>query len=273
MRFHACLIALAAIVFSSVSAANARDRALVVGVDHYPGIVVLDEPHKVRALLADLCASQSAQRYIITAALEQGVPSQLRSYADITSGHALDRISVQLRTDTGFGEPESRWAVESIAFAMGLLSIEHLNILAHDAASRAHHQEATSNAITTTGLQVHPDQQRSISPPVVTNPIPPPLVWKPTQVTPPLAPPISKLPPTAKIKPRRSRRSTGDVVGGFWAGLLIWWLGCIALYFVLTVIGRVTGLADHDPKIMAVTYITAYVFLAVFMIVRAFRGD
>ena len=90
------------------------------------GVSVLDNPSFVRAFLADMCADEPAERYVIVTALEERVPAQLSSYRDISASHAINRVALQMRKDTGVGENECNWAVETIALALGLISIKSL---------------------------------------------------------------------------------------------------------------------------------------------------
>jgi len=82
------------------------------------GAVLLDDPQKVQALMADLCPSERAKRYVIVAALEQGVPQQLRTVRNIATSHVVNRVADQLRLYTGIGASECSWAVDSISYAM-----------------------------------------------------------------------------------------------------------------------------------------------------------
>jgi peptidylprolyl isomerase len=94
------------------------------------GIAILENPSVVRAYLADLCPSEQSQRFVLFAALNFGIPLQLRSHQPTSGIHLIDRVAQQFRAETGVGERECRWAVESIALAMGLIDPHALEIQA-----------------------------------------------------------------------------------------------------------------------------------------------
>ena len=85
------------------------------------GVDLLEDLQKFRALLTDLCPLERAKRYVIVVALEEGTPRQLRSSAETSTTIGLDRVTAQLRSATGIGETECPWAVDSIAWTMGLV--------------------------------------------------------------------------------------------------------------------------------------------------------
>jgi hypothetical protein len=215
-----------------------RDALRQIVVDY--GIGILQNHQKVRALLADFCVNQRAQRYVIVTALEHGIPGGLETGQPI-SAHAIDRLSALLRAETGIGETECQWAVETIALASGTMN----------AADVQHHHFDTADAKSSDSKNIPPSAVVPHRLPQVASPPPPP-----KKAIVPVAPA-----PSPVLHTFTRKKSIGELIGSairiLFGSLFVWWLGDIPIYLVLEIIGKVTHIDDH-AEVMNSLYVVAY---------------
>lgn len=82
---------------------------------------VLENPRLLRSLLSDECTGATREITLVVAALENGIPADLRSSVDVggrVSTQTVDRLARRLMDDRGFTEAAARWSVESWAQAL-----------------------------------------------------------------------------------------------------------------------------------------------------------
>ena len=81
------------------------------------GPVLLNEPERVSALLADLCGSYPRERFLLIHALQERIPFELQNQPQGSIVHVL-RLSQRLQKRYGFSAEAAQWAVESWSLAL-----------------------------------------------------------------------------------------------------------------------------------------------------------
>ena len=81
------------------------------------GPILLNEPARVDALLADLCRSDSRERFLLIHALRQHIPSELQTLRQ-NSADFERRFSQQLQNRYGFSSEAADWSIDSWLFAL-----------------------------------------------------------------------------------------------------------------------------------------------------------
>ena len=87
------------------------------------GQILLSEPERVSALLADLCGSYPRERFLLVHALLERVPFELQNQPQGNIAHAL-RLSQRLQKRYGFSAEAAQWAVESWSLALKITAPE-----------------------------------------------------------------------------------------------------------------------------------------------------
>ncbi|MYH63867.1 MAG: hypothetical protein F4148_19685 [Caldilineaceae bacterium SB0675_bin_29] len=87
------------------------------------GQVLLSEPERVSALLADLCGSYPRERFLLVHTLLEHVPFELQNQPQGNIAHAL-RLSQRLQKRYGFSAEAAQWAVESWSLALKITAPE-----------------------------------------------------------------------------------------------------------------------------------------------------
>jgi len=226
------------------------------------GVTVLDDPVIVKALLADLCPDSRAERYVIVTALELGVRGELRSIRRNAAAAAIDRIATKLRKETGIGEQESLWAVQSIAIAAGVVGTEGLATLHKPVSSPASSTPPSLNPKNSSQNQSQSFQPNKAAKSVRNLP---PQRSTPVQNSPPALAATTR-------PPHRTIRSIWSVIKELPIIIFVWWLGCIPIYFVLYVLGRSSGLANHAGAIDSL-YVIGYGLWLIAIIVYQVRNQ
>lgn len=85
---------------------------------------ICDAPKRVEALLRDLCGAYRREINIIMGALEERVAADLIAASNTAGPRAalLARLAARLRDNLAYTPEAARWAVETWAFALGILS-------------------------------------------------------------------------------------------------------------------------------------------------------
>jgi len=90
-------------------------------LDEY-GKKLCDDPKRLEAFLRDLCGEYKREIFALIGALEGGVPRDLMaSHGDVPREMLLERLTRGLH-DRALEEDAARWAVESWALALGIIS-------------------------------------------------------------------------------------------------------------------------------------------------------
>jgi hypothetical protein len=94
------------------------------------GRSLCDDPLRCEGLLRDFCGQNRAEIFALSQAVRQGIPSELiTSSGQLPPEVFLGRFSKRLEEDCGMDGAIARWAVESWALALGLVSEDQLNRL------------------------------------------------------------------------------------------------------------------------------------------------
>ena len=149
---------------------------------------ICDTPKRVEALLRDLCGAYRREINIIMGALEERVAADLiaASAAAVPRAALLARLAARLRDNLAYTPEAARWAVETWAFALGILSEAEFQ-------ERARAETATDT----------PQARRSAAPPTLREPKPSaankpgvtPQAPQPQRATPFSSPPPLPAPP------------------------------------------------------------------------------
>jgi pSer/pThr/pTyr-binding forkhead associated (FHA) protein/S1-C subfamily serine protease len=104
-------------------AAAVRRQLIDLVRSHGPGL--LDDSRRVRAMLADAVAGATAEANLIALALASGVPARLRDAERDPRGPAaaMDAVAQDLHRSSSVQLADAAWAVESIAAALGMVSL------------------------------------------------------------------------------------------------------------------------------------------------------
>src|SRR5215210_6693636 len=85
---------------------------------------VCDDARQCEGLLRDLCSGYKRETHVLVSALRERVPHELlnASSSGITKEVTIARLSKRLHDDLAMTEESARWAVESWALALGVIS-------------------------------------------------------------------------------------------------------------------------------------------------------
>ncbi|MUG96833.1 hypothetical protein F7734_32630 [Scytonema sp. UIC 10036] len=87
------------------------------------GRSVCDDPLRLEGLLRDFCGQHRREIFILVSTLKEKVPAELLSSKNsVPQEVLLARLSKRIQENLGFAEDTARWAVESWALALGVLS-------------------------------------------------------------------------------------------------------------------------------------------------------
>lgn len=97
-------------------------QALVEVVRQYGGALA-DDPRRTEALLRDYCPERKRETFQLVSAIRERVPADLLTSKDSTPRDVLlPRLMARLSENLGLPEAAARWAVESWALALGVVS-------------------------------------------------------------------------------------------------------------------------------------------------------
>lgn len=175
---------------------------------------ICDAPKRVEALLRDLCGAYRREINIIMGALEERVAADLiaASNSAVPRAALLARLAARLRDNLAYTPEAARWAVETWAFALGILSEAEFQERARAEAAEAQRSAATppvrdpqptAERTPSAASQASQPQRQTTSPtpppqpaPAPKTTMPPPIVQRPTAAHPlPAAPRRTPAPP------------------------------------------------------------------------------
>ncbi|MFM7882918.1 MAG: hypothetical protein ACKO8H_14150, partial [Microcystis panniformis] len=91
------------------------------------GHSLCDEPQRCEGLLRDLCGQYQKEIAVLVGALKERVPADLLASQNSTPAVVfLARLTKKLQDNLGLAEEAARWAVESWALALGVISSNDL---------------------------------------------------------------------------------------------------------------------------------------------------
>jgi hypothetical protein len=91
------------------------------------GRSLCDEPQRCEGLLRDLCGQYQKEIAVLVGALKERVPADLLASQNSTPAVVfLARLTKKLQDNLGLAEEAARWAVESWALALGVISSNDL---------------------------------------------------------------------------------------------------------------------------------------------------
>ena len=91
------------------------------------GRSLCDEPQRCEGLLRDLCGKYQKEIAVLVGALKERVPADLLASQNSTPPVVfLARLTKKLQDNLGLAEEAARWAVESWALALGVISSNDL---------------------------------------------------------------------------------------------------------------------------------------------------
>ena len=94
------------------------------------GRSLCDEPQRCEGLLRDLCGQYQKEIAVLVGALKERVPADLLASQNSTPPVVfLARLTKKLQDNLGLAEEAARWAVESWALALGVISSNDLKTL------------------------------------------------------------------------------------------------------------------------------------------------
>src|SRR5258708_3330217 len=101
-------------------------------IDRY-GHTVCDDQRRCEGLLRDLCGAHRQEIFILMSALRERVAADLQVSSSSTSKTALlARLTQRLADNLGLQAEIARWAVESWAVALGVLTPQELTVSASE---------------------------------------------------------------------------------------------------------------------------------------------
>jgi hypothetical protein len=93
---------------------------------------ICDDARRCEGLLRDLCSGYKRETHVLVSALRERVPHELlnTSSSGITKEVTIARLSKRLHDELAMTEEAARWAVESWALALGLMTATEISKLA-----------------------------------------------------------------------------------------------------------------------------------------------
>lgn len=139
-----------------------------------------NDPRRTEALLKDLCPAHKRETFVLVSAVRERVPADLLSSKDSTPHEVLlARLSRRMADDLALADDVARWAVESWALALDIISADQLKAAASGGSGGTVVDGAARGAL-------------------VSPPIPPPVPF----VSPPVSPPTPYTsPPSPQMGP------------------------------------------------------------------------
>lgn len=230
------------------------------------GTTIYASPKKLESLLRDLCGQHRREINIVTGAIEEGVAADLiTKQRTMPRDVLLAQLSQRLQDNLAYTPDAALWAIETWAFALGVLSEQELETRAQKRriVEPAPPVERTNQSAPRTPPPLPPSQVRQPkptlrqpSPPTPVLPASPPTPARAsTRISQPLSPPKTKpaspaimrttaaqaapqvvIPPAPQIAVQPARRGFG------WRGCLVTLLICVVLF--------IAGLLIVPPVIM-----------------------
>src|SRR6516225_2668285 len=83
-----------------------------------------NDPRRFEALLRDLCPQWDWKPRVLVDALKERVPQELTSSSSSTLAQVkAEQLAKRLETDLGLTQEAARWAIDSWALAMGVVTL------------------------------------------------------------------------------------------------------------------------------------------------------
>lgn len=102
---------------------NALPRHTLTRIIAKHGRAICDSPKRLEALLRDLCGADRREVNILVGAMEERVAADLlRAGASVPREVMLAQLIARLENDLAYTQEAARWAVDSWAVALGVLS-------------------------------------------------------------------------------------------------------------------------------------------------------
>jgi uncharacterized RDD family membrane protein YckC len=202
---------------------NNLPRQKLYELIHKYGRSLCDEPTRTKGLLSDFCGQYRKEINVLIIALQEGIPGNLllSSQNSIPQTVTLTRLSKRLHDNLGLDEEAARWAVESWALALNLVSQLELD------------------GFSSTPIPFKDSAQRKNSLPiddsVGVRPPPVPATYRQEVISPLPTAPAPIAPPGS---PDPANQSRPLQYAGFWkraAAALIDWVIVITAWFVIVV--------------------------------------
>ncbi|MEJ7616941.1 MAG: hypothetical protein WKF30_08280 [Pyrinomonadaceae bacterium] len=190
---------------------NALPRQTLARIVARHGRKIYDSPRRLEALLRDLCGAHRREINVLVGALEERVAADLmRSGNSVPREVVLAQLVKRLRDNLAYTPEAARWAVDSWAVALGVLSEAELAAREQEEAARARDaQQQQSSAPRSEGpFASTPGStapQTAPSKPLRQTPTPP-IVRAPALPPPPAPAPIVKK-SLARRRQQRNRKS------------------------------------------------------------------
>lgn len=199
---------------------NALPRQTLTSIVARHGPEIIAAPKRVEALLRDLCGAHRREINILAGALEERVAADLlrARQKSVPREILLAQLAQRLQDHLAYTPEAARWAVDSWAVALGVLSEVEFEERARRAAPTQNEQRSAPSAnpkpaptANAAARQANPPPLKKVSPPNMRPPAPP--LVKPTAAPPP-ASNIPATPPTlpAQHPPRRGWKLRGCLI-------------------------------------------------------------
>ena len=108
---------------------NDTPRQKLVEIVARHGVSVIENPRRCEGLLRDYCAGFRREISVLTMALEERVPLDLLAAKSTPREVLLGRLTQRLCDNLALSEQAARWAVNSWAFAMKIISASELRTI------------------------------------------------------------------------------------------------------------------------------------------------
>jgi hypothetical protein len=112
-----------AVSSSSVNHVSDKVRESLVTIIKQYGRTICDDPRRCKGLLQDLCGEQKREIHVLLEALNERVATEIMAASKAIPAELLiTRLTQRLYENSGIAENHARWAVESWAIALELIS-------------------------------------------------------------------------------------------------------------------------------------------------------
>ena len=116
---------------------NNLPRQKLVEIVAKHGVSVVENPRRCEGLLRDYCGKFRREVSVLTMALEERVAFDLLAAKNTPRQVLLNRLMQRLCDNLALSEAAARWAVNSWAFALGVVSSDELKIIEQQTAGQA----------------------------------------------------------------------------------------------------------------------------------------
>lgn len=140
---------------------NDLPRQKLVEIVAKHGVSVIENPRRCEGLLRDYCGRFRREISVLTMAVEERIPLDLLAAKNTPRQVLLNRLTQRLCDNLAISETAARWAVNSWAFALGVVSSDELKIDEQQTVEQAPMAATVvpATARTTTQNKVQPNQK------------------------------------------------------------------------------------------------------------------